>query len=92
MNRVERVYHPEAIAARAELRRRLEADLPIVTPVWVAGPGGAAMQATPAAGGGKATTHGTAARTVTPNPPKFSSDLAEVAWWQALHEKERRDA
>lgn len=40
MTRVDRIYHPDAIAERAELRRRIAADLPIVTPVWVATEGG----------------------------------------------------
>lgn len=49
MNRALRpIVHPEKAAAeRATLRRQLEADLPIVTPVWVAGPGGAAYCNTP---------------------------------------------
>lgn len=78
MNRLERIYHPEAIAARAELRRRIEADLPIVTPVWVAGPCGAAMQATPAAGGGQTTTHGPAARIPFPKPRNHAEEIANV--------------
>ena len=80
MNRVERIYHPEAIAARAELRRQVEADLPIVTPVWVAGPAGAAICATPSrsAGGGKAITHGTAARIPFPKPRNHAEEIANA--------------
>jgi hypothetical protein len=44
MNRaLRKIIHPEETAAeRADLRRQLEADLPIVSPVWIATAGGAA--------------------------------------------------
>lgn len=35
------------LEARERLRRQCEADLPIVTPVWVATEGGAAMETIP---------------------------------------------
>lgn len=79
MNRVERIYHPEAIRERATLRRQIEADLPIVTPVWVAGPGGAAMCATPArTAGGGATTHGHAAARPFPKPRNHAEEIANA--------------
>jgi hypothetical protein len=42
-----RALIPLPAEARAAFRRQLEADLPIVTPVWVATDGGAAMCNTP---------------------------------------------
>jgi hypothetical protein len=81
MNRVDRIYHPEAIRDRADLRRALEADLPIVTPVWIASPGGAAMCATPArtAGGGSpCPTHVTAARVPFPKPRNHAEEIANA--------------
>lgn len=76
---MKRALFPDPVS-RAALRRQIEADLPILTPVWVAGPAGAAICATPArsAGGGKATTHEPAARIPFPKPRCHAEEIANA--------------
>lgn len=77
------VSHMRHVPAYRELHDRVAAvaDLPIVTPVWIASPGGAAMCATPArtAGGGSpCPTHGTAARVPFLKPRNHAEEIANA--------------
>lgn len=61
MTRSDLIHHPDAIREREALRRECERDVRDLAPVWIAGPGGAAMRALLPAARGGSTTHGNAA-------------------------------